>query len=325
MKRAWVREEEKLIHGHAEWQPESGKCALSGGIPVKKRPMLISCRLVLTLLAGTAAAQFSTMQAQTAPLSVSLSPSVTSPAPVGTMVTWTAAVSGASSTNLWYRFRVRTAATPLRTCRAQPGTPAPQGCAAPDFTVIRDFGPVSTLDWTASDREGDYELEVSARDDGSGAVAVATAAFGFTPRVTGTAPAIARTANPLVFLYSAPACPEGSSMSVQFQTPEGFVQNTNSKPCDGRTTMNFYLAGMRTQTRYSIQHAVDDGSQTVNGPLLTQTTPAASAAYGPVTVMVPPAGTPPNPVILLGRFGSPVATDQMGNLLWYSQQDISMI
>ena len=32
-----------------------------------------------------------------------------------------------------------------------------------------------------------------------------------------------------------------------------------------------------------------------------------------------------NPIILQARFGYPAATDSMGNLLWYSLQDISMI
>ena len=242
------------------------------------------------------------------------------------MVTWSAVVSGNSSSNLWFRFRARTAAAPSGACRAlRVLLVTTNGCAAPNFSTIRDFGPVSTLDWTESDREGVYELEVSARDNASGAVAVALAKFQFSPRVTGSTPVISQTANPLVFLYSAPACPAGSTMKVRFQSPDGFAQTTNSKPCDGRTTMNFYLAGMRVQTLYSIQHFIENGSQSVSGPVLTQLTPNATPPYAPITVMTPaPAGSP-NPVILHGRFGNPAATDMAGNLLWYSLQDISMI
>jgi len=89
--------------------------------------------------------------------------------------------------------------------------------------------------------------------------------------------------------------------------------------------MNFYLAGMRAQTLYSIQHTIQNGSQAVTGLVLTQATPNASTTYGPCTVAVPPPATAPNPVVLQARFGWPVATDLMGNLLWYSAQSISIM
>src|SRR5260370_41005052 len=38
-------------------------------------------------------------------MSVALEPSTASPAPVGTVITWTATVSDANSGTLWYRFR----------------------------------------------------------------------------------------------------------------------------------------------------------------------------------------------------------------------------
>jgi hypothetical protein len=48
-----------------------------------------------------------------------------SPAPVGTMITWSAQVPEASPSNLWFRFRARE--------------------ARGDFRVIRDYGPLNTL------------------------------------------------------------------------------------------------------------------------------------------------------------------------------------
>jgi hypothetical protein len=291
---------------------------------MKNRRTLSLGGLAIVLLAGTAAAQPFTNGPPGASLSVSLAASVTSPAPVGTIVTWTASVAGTSSTNLWYRFQARETATTLGPCHAVRGTVAPHGCAT-DFSMVQDFGPVNALSWTASDHEGGYEVQVTATDNDSGATAVASAVFQFTPRVTGSTPVVSTTANPLVFLYSAPSCPAGSTMSVQFQAPDGFLQNTNSKPCDGRTTMNFYLAGMRAQTLYSIRHTIQNGSQAVTGPVLTQATPNASTTDGPYTVAVLPPATAPNPVVLQARFGWPVATDLMGNLLWYSAQDISIM
>src|SRR5579859_5918548 len=71
----------------------------------------------ILLLAGVAAAR-----AQ--PLNVSLAPSLPSPSPVGTIITWSAAASGNSGL-LWYRFRARR--------------------AGGDFRTVRDYSPDSSL------------------------------------------------------------------------------------------------------------------------------------------------------------------------------------
>jgi arylsulfate sulfotransferase len=114
-------------------------------------------------------------------------------------------------------------------------------------------------------------------------------------------------------------------MQVQFQGPGRLLQSTNSKACDGQTSMNFYIAGMLPQTVYAIQQMVTNGTNTTPGPILTQLTGASSFTYGARTVNVAPAATLPNPVLLQARFGNPVATDLMGNVLWYSIQNISFI
>jgi len=191
--------------------------------------------------------------------------------------------------------------------------------------VVRDYGPVNTMDWTASEHEGDYDIEISARDLDTGAVALASAPFRFTSRVTGGTAVLSPTANPLVFLYSAPACPAGGTMRVQFQAPDGFLQSTNAKLCDGRTTMNFYLAGMQSQTSYAVLPAYEGQAEGMTGSMLMQVTSGTSFSYGARTVTVAPSSAAVNPIILQARFGWPAATDMMGNLLWYSQQDISMI
>ncbi len=286
---------------------------------MQDRQILISGGLAALLVFGVPAGK--PLNAQTA-LSVSLSTSVTSPAPVGSIVTWTASATGSSAGNVWYRFRMCDVG--MGSASRRPPLPRSVDCAERGYSMVRDYGPVNTLDWTIGEHEGNYDIEVSARDVDTGATASVATAFQFTSRVTGGAPAINPTANPLVFLYSAPSCPAGSSMRVQFQGPDGFLQSTNSKPCDGRT-MNFYLAGMRPQTVYSVQHVVGNGTQTVTGPLLTQATPDTSFTFGARTVRVSPPTPMVNPIILQARFGWPAATDTMGNLLWYCPQDISMI
>ena len=62
-------------------------------------------------------------------MAVSLTASPSDAAPVGTMITWKAAVFDTVSGDLWYRFRAREAGGAFRT--------------------IRDYGPSSTLDWTS--------------------------------------------------------------------------------------------------------------------------------------------------------------------------------
>jgi arylsulfate sulfotransferase len=282
------------------------------------------CRVfAIRLLFVAATVCLSTMNAQTR-LKAAMSASMMPPAGVGSLVTWTATATGSASGNLWYRFRVREIEPFSDHCRPR-GLQTLANCVGSAFSMIQDYGPVNTLAWTASDHEGAYEIEVSARDNTTGAISTTMADFRFVPRVTGGTPVINPTANPLVFLYSAPPCPENSTMQVQFQGPGRLLQSTNSKACDGQTSMNFYIAGMLPQTVYTIQQMVTNGTNTTPGPILTQLTGASSFTYGARTVNVAPAATLPNPVLLQARFGNPVATDLMGNVLWYSIQNISMI
>jgi arylsulfate sulfotransferase len=190
--------------------------------------------------------------------------------------------------------------------------------------MVRDYGPDNSLDWTATELEGDYEIEVSTRDNETGEVSVTSSLFHVTPRATGAAPVLSETAAPLVFRYSAPACPAGSRMRVQFQSSDGLMQTTPPKPCDGATTMNFYLAGMRPASAYSIQHVVEGGSQSM-GPVLAQATPPLDQDFGPYTVTKPYEGTPSGSILLHARGGWPVATDLAGNVVWYYPEAISFL
>src|ERR1700722_14237951 len=90
-------------------------------------------------------------------MSVTLSPSTPSPAPVGTVVTWTATVSGQDPGTLWYRFSAHG--------------------SAQQSHVVKDYGPDATLDWTATDHEGSYVVEVSVRNTDTGDTANDVASF----------------------------------------------------------------------------------------------------------------------------------------------------
>ena len=257
-------------------------------------PRIISALLLI------AAASFK-LHAETA---VVLSPSDASPVPVGYVVTWTAEIKEADPDMHWYRFRTR--------------------LAGDDFSMVRDFGPGNTLEWTAGDREGLYQIEASVRNKITGETSVTILPFEFISQVTEDVPVINSTINPLVFLYSAQPCPVGSRMRVQFQAGDGDPQNTPFKPCRQDVSMNFYLAGMRAETEYWVQHIVESDSQSIEGPGLTLTTPPVSLDIANYVVLTPPPPEAPNEVLLHSSpFQLPVATDLNGNLIWFYAPKLS--
>lgn len=235
---------------------------------------------------------------------VSLTSSIASPAPLGSVVTFEANVDDSTSTYA-YRFRARVA-------------------TASEYRTVIDFGPKQSLEWATIEGEGSYEIEVTARNNATGELTARMATFEFTPLATET-PKVTPTGNPLIFIYSAPPCAEGGSIRAQFaETGSGRAQQTPERQCNGRSTMNFYLAGMRAATEQRAWHTIAAVTGTVDGPHVSFTT-------GPVTITTPAAVPLSTPVpdhagILLqgSLMNRPTATDLNGNLLWYGPTDISM-
>jgi len=263
-------------------------------------------------------------------MDVSLSPSIDPPVPLGTVVTWTATVSDASPGTLFYRFRVREI----------------EG----DFHTVVDYGPNASLDWTTIEHEGTYEMEVSASNTASGETATASMTFELTPLATSGGPIVTpisysgqkakvtqiRTVagvspvpavNPSVFIYSVAGCPAGArGMWVAFQTANGSVQETPRKACGDGYTMNFYLAGLRANARYTARSESEIGVTIVQGPPVSFTTPSASVAapaFSGVTSTPTPAV---DGILLQSLIDQPsIATDLSGNMLWSSPSDISYL
>lgn len=238
-------------------------------------------------------------------MAVAVSASVSSPGPVATPVTFTAIVSGEPTNNVWYRFSIREGSGP--------------------YHLIRDYGPVSTLMWTASDHEGNYEMEVAASNLDTGDVSSGSATFEFDPIAT-SEPVISSTANSLIFLYSAPPCAAGRQIHVDFTSPDGIRQSTPSKDCERGYTTNFYLAGLRSNTTYTAQQVLDrdtapqvfkTGAGLAAGRELTFTTGDLPPNLYSDTILTPSPAGASNPY-LLGSVvgGSPVANDLAGNVVW---------
>ncbi len=240
-------------------------------------------------------------------MSISLSPSAPSPAPLGSVVTWTASVSDADPGVLWYRFRAHRADQP--------------------FHIVRDYAPVTTLDWTAVDQEGTYEIELSVRNLSSGENQTVSALYVLQSLVTGNRAVITPTAHPLVFLYSAPPCAVGNRAMVQFKSSADVVLNTPYKRCAGGVSVNFLLAGLPPDQPFSAQYFTNPGTGVQPGPVIDSNASDPPPLDLPqLTVVDSPQESIVDPIILHSTLdGTPIATDLSGNLLWYYPDFVSIL
>lgn len=265
-------------------------------------------RLIVSLLAGGLASGTGSG------MSVTLDSSRPSPAPLGTVVTWTATASDANSGTLWYRFSVRD----VGGGRTMGGRRWTQ-----DTQVLKDFGTDNTLAWAASDHEGPYEIKVSVRNMDTGDAADGRAYFELQSLVQAGLPVITPTSHPLVYLYSAPACAEGFRMRVEFTNSDAGQHSTPSRECGSGLSMNFTLAGLRAQTEYSVTHIIDTGSDTQQGPVIRLVTPAPDRDFVACTVQQPWLNSDQDGVLLQSTIASnPLATDLNGYVIWYYPQTI---
>lgn len=241
-------------------------------------------------------------------MSVSLQPSEPAPSPVGTVVTWDTSIDDAGEGTIWYRYRVR------KPCESQ-------------FLTVRDFSPQSWFKWSPSLEEGSYEVEVTARNLDSGEYSSAVSGYEVTSRSIGDQPVITPTSNELVFLYSAPACDAGGKLTVSFVDPEGFSQSTPGIDCVEGKSVNVYLAGLRAETEYRVQHSIaaSDGTS-VNGPILTLQTGPLSFSPANTRVVEKPSRPGEQAVLVQNRlFQFSVATDQEGRVIWYVPETLQFL
>jgi len=251
-------------------------------------------KLVFPLLCATCAH---------AQISLTLEPSTPSPAHLGTLITWTATASGAISGTLRYRFRVRR--------------------IGQDFRTIKDFGPDNFFDWTATDHEGNFEIEASVRNLASGQANATKARFEMLSNVTGRVPAVTPTSHPLVFLYSAPPCRAESRMRVRFHSAGEPPKFTPWQPCETGLSMNFYLAGMYPQTHYTARHIVDTGSDFEESAPLHFST--GKEAILPASQTVIHGETGEGLLLQSDIVKNVIAIDLSGKLLWYYNRPVMLM
>jgi arylsulfate sulfotransferase len=238
------------------------------------------------------------------PMSVVLSGSVSSPAPLGTPVTWTADVSGAEPGTLWYRFRTRYSQVGVRAHAVNFG-----------YHTVVDYGPNASFTWSTIAREGPYEIEVSVQNKNTGETAANTSLFTLT-RLAGGTPVLTATSHPLVYIYSIPAC--SGRWQAETISPQGVVQSTPLQPCDSHFSNNVYVSGMMANATYTVRTRMMDGDDGgVTGSALALTT--SSLPIQLPRIVQTGGTTPASSDILLHAVlnTNAIATDLNGNVVWY--------
>jgi hypothetical protein len=224
---------------------------------------------------------------------VRLNRSENGPPLVGQTIRWAAEVSEPGTFR--YRFRIL----------------APGG----DYRMIRDYGPIAWLDWRG-DEEGWYELEVSVRNLNTGEVWTESRSIVLESRTAGDAPVVSATEHPLVFLFSAPACPSGARMRVRFEpVAGGQPKYTPFRDCSAGTSMNFYLAGLYAETAYLANAELDSGE--ASSPVQFETGLLPAMEFSHQVLKAAPAGTAQN-VLLATTAEGQIATDLDGRVLWFN-------
>jgi len=202
---------------------------------------------------------------------IGVATSVASPQPLGTSVSITGTATDSDAGTISYRFQVGLV-------------------VGKTLTLVRDFSVDNTFVYTPTVHEGKYKFVVTARNNTTGNAATGSVStFTFSSLVTGSAPAIHPTANPLVALFSSPPCSSGgTSMRVSvIEAGSTSPFYTSSQACTAGLNLNFLIAGMRPKTLYYIGSKTLVGSTTVSGPKVEFVTGTPSIVFPTMTVVRP--------------------------------------
>jgi len=246
----------------------------------------------------------------------SFTPSINSPAPIGSTINWTTVATDSQTGPLTFRFSIL----------------APR---ASQYAIVKDFnvGVQSGGTWTArpfvwvpTGVEGPYQLQVVAKDFTSGESATKTVVFTVNAAAT-SGPVVLPTANPLVFLFSVPSCPAGSVIRAMFQAQAATQPPTatNWIGCHPPATVTLELGGMLPSTYYNVRAQTKTGTSITNGAIVSfQTRALPDDVPFPTFSVTVPATDTSYPVLLHnliqlggGDIYPDVATDLSGNIIWY--------
>jgi hypothetical protein len=261
-----------------------------------------SCLLILLSFAGAARA------------GVTLTPSQSSGALVGSQIVWTASDSTPGLKH--YRFTVS----------------YPNGSTL----IVRDFDFFNSFPWTPLE-EGAYQVSVTVRDAATQTVQTVCRPFRVCSRVKCGKAVVSATQHPLVALYSVPSCSKGKEVRVQFRLKGGDCwYSTPFKPLQGKKSVNFLVAGMKAEETYELRHeVVSGGKNRVSESLCFKTGTSEIPPWDFNATLGPQTGTSLSDGVILhailfggeGQYlglGCPVATDLDGNVVWYYKEPLDL-
>ncbi len=248
---------------------------------------------------------------------ISLAPSQPSPQLVGERIVWTATAANCGDSPV-YQFSLAGSADDGESGDFEHHRR--QGKQHP-FKMVRDFSPDNTFVW-APVQEGVYDVMVIVKNgfDATDSTS-AIVSDRVNSRVTGTEAVLTPTLNPLVALYSAPPCSEGTIL-VKFRVAKDPSDppwtSTNRLPCMLSQSRNFLVAGMLANTTYEMEHVTSDGSS--SPPLLftTGTPPADFPRFTVRQAPGPESDLSQNLIYHNLLFAvTLLATDLSGRVVWY--------
>ncbi len=241
--------------------------------------------------------------------SVRLLTALPSPQAVGTVVGLTAIPKDEGDPlklfpKLRFRYRVSVDGSPLR--------------------VLRDFSPQPNFAWRPELYEHEARVQVTVQNIVTKMTSDAEVPFRITSRVKGQQPVVTPTASPLVALFGAPPCPDGSQFRVAFRREgeSGEGSRTGAEPCSGTRSSNLYVAGMLPDSNYEMHAEVVTKGAITGGPPVTFHTGLPDGDFGQLSVAVPRdlQTSSPEPFLIYSvemPNQRPMATDLNGNLIWY--------
>ena len=264
-------------------------------------------RRLSAVVAGFAAVALTWPADSAAPLSVRLMAGLPSPQPVGTVVSLVPRVENAERGTHVFRYSVSVDNGP--------------------FQILRDFSQQQEFVWAPALYEHDARVRLTVRNNATNSSAEAELPFRVVSRVKSQPGVVTPTANPLVALFSAPPCPEGSQFRVEFQR-EGRAESsrTSLEPCRGSRSSNVYVAGMHADSDYRMRLELVSPTSVTSGEWLPFHTGLLDGRFPPVSVTTARTGSAPPPTerflirslaSVSGESWRAMASDLDGNVVWY--------
>lgn len=236
-----------------------------------------------------------------APMKTHIVTDVPSPQPVGTVIGLTARVDGGEKGSLAFRFDA-----------SENGGP---------FVLLSDYSREATFAWAPGLYEHESKVRVTVLNQETKETSAADLDFRMTPRKMDADGTVTPTANPLVALFSAPACAAGGKFRVAFhEEGSSAMSHTPFMDCRGTVTNNVYVAGMHADSVYEMRSEVTGGTDAKTGQWLPFHTGMVDGGFFHVqTTFRDPGHTSTADGIIVRSVdaGRTAATDLDGRLVWF--------